>query len=268
MVENIRELQKLVNELLELLRKINSKQVYQKEIIQQTKAMVDNYFRNMRDSILANSIDKSTITILDDKMQELLAATHRKTSVNIYKKILSALKKHLIETEKIMLLSSSSISDSKYHLNDKDKMIVNTLRKIIPSAALSYEQALIDMQMLERLSWRGPATDFREALRECLDHLAPDKEVMSSTGFKPETNMKNPTMKQKAVYIFNKRNLSKSKIKTSKDTIDIIEQMLASFVRSVYTRASVSTHTPTNKHEVNRIHDLVKVVLCELLSIS
>jgi hypothetical protein len=267
MVENIRKLQELVKVLLDLLRKIKSKQVYQKSITQQTKDMVDNYFRNMRDPI-TNNINKSYITILDDKMQKLLAATHKNTTVNTYKKILSNLKKHLIEVEKIMLLPSNNISHSKYYWDDKDKIIINTLQKIIPSAALSYKQALTDMQMSERLSWRGPATDFREALRECLDYLAPDKEVMSSTVFKLETDMKNPTMKQKAVYIFNTRNLSKSIIKTSQESIDIIEQCLASFVRSVYTRASVSTHTPTNRLEVNRIHDLVKVVLCELLSIN
>ena len=124
------------------------------------------------------------------------------------------------------------------------------------------------MQVPQRLSWRGPATDFREALRECLDHLAPNKEVESNPGFKLETNQEHATMKQKTQYIMKKRELSKAAIKTAKDSIAIIDELVGSFVRSVYTRASVSTHTPTEKREVIRIRDLVRLVLSELLSIS
>jgi hypothetical protein len=59
------------------------------------------------------------------------------------------------------------------------------------------------------MSWRGPATDFRESLRETLDHLAPDSAVKAEPGFKLEQNTSGPTMKQKVRFILKKRGVSK-----------------------------------------------------------
>lgn len=51
---------------------------------------------------------------------------------------------------------------------------------------MAYQQALLDLATPDRLSWRGPATDLREALRETLDVLAPDDEAKAMPGFKLE----------------------------------------------------------------------------------
>jgi hypothetical protein len=145
--------------------------------------------------------------------------------------------------------------------------IVTTLRALLPSAALSYEQALIDLDQPERLSWRGPATDLREALRETLDHLAPDTDVKGSAGYKQEADTRGPTMKQKVRYILKNRGVSKMLAAPAEDATVSIDEAIGNFVRSVYTRSSVSTHTPTDKNEVLRILDFVRVVLCELLEV-
>ncbi len=267
MVENIRELQKSVEDLQNSLRKVKSKQVYQEKIKQQAKDIVDAYFRNVRGAVSKSTDAKSFVTDLDSKMQNLLDATHKQTTVTIYKNTTAKLKKGLLEAEKSALLSSGASVD-KAQVDPIDKKIIDTLKKLIPSAALSYEQALSDLQITQRLSWRGPATDFREALRECLDHLAPDKDIEAVPGFKLEQGANGPTMKQKTIYILGKRDLSKATIRTTQDAMDTIEQTLGSFVRSVYTRASISTHTPTERREVSQVHNYVKSVLCELLSIA
>lgn len=267
MIEHVRTLQKEVNDLRSKVQKIKSKQVYQKKIIESSINIVDNYFRQIRDMLANSEVDPSFISELDTSVHSLLEATHKRTSLSIYKKRVSRLRNLLVETEKLSLLAVGD-SSRQFQLDAIDTRIIDTLKKIVPSAALSYEQALGDMQAPQRLSWRGPATDFREALRECLDHLAPNKEVQSAPGFKLEPNEKHATMKQKTQYIMKNRELSKTAIKTAKDSIAIINELVGSFVRSVYTRASVSTHTPTEKREVIRIRDLVRFVLCELLSIS
>lgn len=219
MIENIRKLQKSVEELQSSLRKIKSKQVYQTKIKQQAKDIVDVYFRNVRGAIPKSINDKSFVNDLDSKMQNLLDVTHKQTTVTIYKNTAAKLKKNLLEAEKLVLLSNST-SVKKAQADTTDKKIIDTLKKLVPSAALSYEQALSDLQFPQRLSWRGPATDFREALRECLDHLAPDKDIMALPGFKLEQNTKGPTMKQKTMYILGKRNLSKTAIKTTQGAVD------------------------------------------------
>ena len=266
MIESIRTLQELVNNLNVSLKKIKSTQVYQKNIIKLSKDIVDMYFRNTRERLTSTSINSDVISEIDKNMHALLEATHKRSSLSNYRKLLSKIKTHLLEIEKVGLVASGNIN--KFQLAHVDKRIIDTLQKLVPSSALSYEQALIDIQGSERLSWRGPATDFREALRECLDYLAPDKEVENMPGFKLEPNTHGPTMKQKTLCILKKRELSTAAIKTAQDSVAIIDELLGSFVRSVYSRASVSTHTPTDKNEVIRIRELVKLVLCELLSIA
>lgn len=57
---------------------------------------------------------------------------------------------------------------------------------LVPTAALSYQQAIRDLADGGRVSYRGPAAELREVLREVLDHQAPDGEVMKSSDYKPE----------------------------------------------------------------------------------
>ena len=51
---------------------------------------------------------------------------------------------------------------------------------------------------------------------------------------------------------------------------EAIETVFGSFVRSAYTRLGMSTHThtPTDRDEVLRVRDWVRIVLCELPSIQ
>ena len=146
-----------------------------------------------------------------------------------------------------------------------DKRILDTLIQLAPSAALSYEQALLDIGNDSRLSWRGPATDLREALRETLDQLAPDKQVAAQPGFRLEKDCSGPTMKQKVRFVLARRGRPKSAMEAPEQAAVAVEEAVGAFVRSVYTRSSVSTHTPTDKDEILRVRDWVRVALCELL---
>ncbi|MBS0172012.1 MAG: hypothetical protein JSR62_16820 [Nitrospira sp.] len=183
-----------------------------------------------------------------------------------YQEILTGVKKSLIELDSQNVATAGQIAGNNGR-DFVDSQIVETLQAIVPSAALSYEQATSDIQSNRRLSWRGPATDLREALRETLDHLAPDKDVKATPGYKQDAGTDGPTMKQKVRYILKNRGASKAVSGTAEEAADAVEETMGSFVRSVYTRSSVSTHTPTDKAEVLRVRDLVRVVLCELLEI-
>ena len=100
-----------------------------------------------------------------------------------------------------------------------------------------------------------------------LDYLAPDKDVSAQKGYKQNPNTNGPTMKQKVKYVLSNRKVQSGIIKTVEDAAQIVDDSIGTFIRSVYTRASISTHTPTEKSEVKRIYDLVKVVLSELLEL-
>jgi hypothetical protein len=267
MLEDVRNLERSANQLWASLRKLTSKQVTQKEPRDEAKTIVDKYFRNVRQSLVDRQIDLDFVSYLDGIMHALLEATHKNTSLLIFRRIVRDMQETLFEAEKLSLMASSAASHDII-LDTIDKKILQTLKGISTSAALSYEQALVDMRASERMSWRGPASDLREALRELLDELAPDKEVETASGFRLEPNTNRPTMKQKTQHILMKRRLARKAIKSVQESVAIVEEMVGSFVRSVYTRASISTHTPTDKSEVIRIRNQVRTVLCELLEIS
>ena len=265
MVERVRNLQAQIADLCAKLRKLTSKQVSQKDVIGLSKNIVDYYFRQTRDFLVKGGIDSNVIRSLDQEMHTLLGASHKRTTLILYKKNVIQIRNALLEMEKLALLRAGSDVNTNA-IGPDDQLIIDTLTKVASSAALSYQQALIDMQSDNRLSWRGPATDFREALRECLDHLAPNEDVESQSGFKLQPNTNRPTMKQKVKFILKKRKLSNSMIETTENSVDLIDGIFGSFTRSVYTRASISTHTQTAGAEVKRIHDLVRIIFSEILS--
>jgi hypothetical protein len=141
------------------------------------------------------------------------------------------------------------------------------LREVCPSAAAAYCQALEDLGAEKRESWRGPATDLRESLRETLDVLAPDDDVMKEPGFKLEKDAHRPTMKQKVRYILKKRGTPSGALAAPESAVQGIEDILGGIARSVYNRSSISTHTATDKKEVVRVHAWVRLVLCDLLEV-
>lgn len=229
------------------------------------REFVERYFNKVRPLLVDNSARSPHVETVDSAMQELLALCHRRGTTQRYRELLKTIKGSLVHLDSYLLSSTSRNEGQTRTL--VDMRIVTTLRALLPSAALSYEQALIDLDQPERLSWRGPATDLREALRETLDHLAPDTDVKGSAGYKQEADTRGPTMKQKVRYILKNRGVSKMLAAPAEDATVSIDEAIGNFVRSVYTRSSVSTHTPTDKNEVLRILDFVRVVLCELLEV-
>lgn len=230
------------------------------------RSLVEKYFDEVRTALVSKQEQGEAIKLVDDRMQELLVLCHKRSMARRYQKILTNAKASLIALDSRAIIFGAKDS-AKKDLDIVDALILQTLQSVVRSAALSYEQAAIDMQSDHRLSWRGPATDLREALRETLDHLAPDKDVKAMPGYKQDNETNGPTMKQKVRYVLKNRGASKAVAGPAEEAADAVEEAVGSFVRSVYTRSNVSTHTPTDKMEVLRVRDLVKVVLSELLEI-
>jgi len=250
-----------------VLNKVKSPQLHSQIRRDSLRELVEKYFNDIRPSLIGASEQDDDVAKVDGIMQELLVLCHKQGSVNRYKRLLLDARKGLIILDARIVASANTINSDQIS-NNVDALIIQTLNQFIPSAALSYQQALIDLQTDQRLSWRGPATDLREALRETLDYLAPDKDVIEMSGYKQSTETNGPTMKQKVQFILKRRGMSKVLITPAVTATESVESTVGTFVRSVYTRSNVSTHTPTEKSEVIRVRDFIRVVLCELLEIS
>jgi hypothetical protein len=126
---------------------------------------------------------------------------------------------------------------------------------------------LIDLYSPQRISFRGTANELREALRETLDHFAPDKEVVKQQGFVLEKGLNKPTMKQKVRFILTARGLSRTASKVSEESVNVVEERFPSLVRAIYNRSSISAHINSAKSEVLQLKNYVNSVLAELLFI-
>jgi hypothetical protein len=213
----------------------------------------------------SNLADSKDALAADGIFKELHSAARGKPSRAKVVERLTAAKQLLVKLEGVALASATAKSAGRR--TTTDQLIIETLREVCPSAAAAYSQALVDLGTDERESWRGPATDLREALRETLDVLAPDDEITNEPGFKLEKDAHRPTMKQKVRYILKKRETPHGAMATPESAVQGIEEILGGITRSVYNRTSISTHTATDKKEVVRVHAWVRLVMCDLLEV-
>ncbi len=205
------------------------------------------------------------LTDADDLFRELAAMSRGNPSRMKVLGMLSDAKKMLVGLEGVVMTAQTAKSSGRKTATDQ--LIIDTLRELCPSAAAAYAQAMVDLAIGSRESWRGPAADMREALRETLDSMAPDVEVKASPGFKLEKDTHGPTMKQKVRYILKKREMASGAMAAPEKAVEGIEDIVGGVLRSVYQRSSLSTHTATSKEEVLRVHAWVRLVFCDLLEI-
>src|ERR1700690_780439 len=194
----------------------------EKDIVRQ---FVKKYFEILRIDLIHHKLDVSGI---DSQMQELLSHANSRTRVSMYKKTISLIFKNLesLESQRFLAASNRIVEiqvSSGLGVNGQDKKIIDTLSKILPLAADSYRQVLADLAQT-RFSYRGTAAELREILREALDYLAPDKVVMSSSGFKLEKDKTVPTMKQKVRFILKSRNKSATAIEVPESATTIVDE--------------------------------------------
>lgn len=259
----------LVDSLQKSLAKSKAIQVNSEVVRNEAKELVQHYFRYLRPELISMGISEDSLTVLDKPAQELIRLSTGRNRRTSYRKELRSIRstRAPLEIEREQVISFSSTRSEGATVSRIESLILDTLQKLVPSAGMSYEQALKDLYGNARISYRGTATELRECLRETLDHLAPNEEVIKSEGFKLEKNTERPTMKQKARFILKARGVNKNSLSSPQDAIKIIENSTASLARSAYTRSSISTHTATEREEVMAIKMYVDSVLAELLQI-
>ena len=177
------------------------------ELRQQGREIVVRYFRQERPKLVALGIKAEA---LDVPMQALIRLANGKNARASYLTVLRRLRKQRpkTETEREILLGALTTKRPEEAFTNRTEIeIFQTLDRLVPTAAASYHQALQDLQDPERPSWRGTADELRETVREVLDHLAPDADVVKAEGFTLEKGRTRPTMSQKARFILKSRGI-------------------------------------------------------------
>jgi len=264
----------LLNQLQGLtsaVRKSNAVNINSNVIKDSAIATGSYYFKECRGDAYRILGDEEALAELDESWQQLIRLAHGNNAKKSYLSLL----KHLLKNIRALAVAThaptsplQNLQLSKISYSEAEDILISTLDQLVPSAAQCYRQGLQDIESQDRLSYRGTASEFRETLREVLDHLAPDGEICGQQWFKQEPNCKGPTMKQKVRYVLTSRGKGKTQRESAEKSIDLIENLCGDAARAVYDRASLSTHVETTKQEVRQIKRYLDAVLFDLLEIG
>jgi hypothetical protein len=243
--------------------------VNSQELRSEARALAQDWFRAHRPTAEVARVPATDLQRADAELQHLLALANGANARSSYVSVLKRLRKLRPSFEvRVSAADSSAPAEGKSVLaSDVERGIVHTLERMLPDAAVCYRQVLLDIAAPPRLSYRGTATELREVVRETLDHLAPDADVLASPGFALEKGRTGPTMKQKARFILRARGLGESSRAAPEQAVQLLEDQIASLARSVYERGSASTHGATTRQQLLTFKGFADAVLSELLQI-
>lgn len=247
------------------IEKVRTFNINANAIRNEAKEVAQLFFRQTRAQLQNLGLDDDLIA-LDRGFQSLIQLSSGANAASSYKKQIRAIRKLLPKVAARIELNGN-VTKTANNPSSEDQRVIETLEGLVLSAANSYRQAIADLADETRFSFRGPALELREALRETLDHLAPDSEVMSALGYVAEKNRTGPTMKQKVRFILKARGQSKSASEVPEQTTTTIDEMIGTLTRSVYDRSSVATHVALERKTVIQIRRYVVAVLHDILEL-
>jgi len=265
MVAGLEELRYELETLRKRLLRVKSRHVNRAEDKDAVRQFVRRYFEVHRGNLLSR-VGDDALRSLDGTLQELLKCAQRRTAITRYRRLLGACERDINQLESVGIASLGPKHMSAFA--EREQVLIDSLERICPSAAASYEQGLLDLQDTGRKSWRGTVVEFREALRETLDKLASDEDVRKSHGFQLEDGATRPTMRQKVRFVLGARRLSRTRTKPAEESVDAVEDTVGRLVRAVYDRASEGVHTTVGIEEAKRVKEWVTLVLAELLEVG
>jgi hypothetical protein len=254
-----------VTKVAEIIDSSGAKWVKAADVQPRIATIAKLYFGSIRSNLEAVASRKPVVDEIDFVIQQLLSFTAARHERAAYNGQLNELRPYLLEAQ-IDLMKAKASADLV--LSKIEQAILQTLRRMLPVSASSYEQVLRDIVDADRVSWRGTATELREVLREVIDELAPDGKVLASDGFVLEKDRTKPTQAQKVKYILRARKGRSAAIGTATQSLETVDAAIADLARSTYNRGSASTHSATDGVEVRRIKAYVDAVLAELLEVS
>lgn len=234
------------------------------------REMVEQYTGIVRPELVGSGFTDAELEVVDGEMESALRLTAGTKSRAAYmdggRKVRKALRE--LDIARVMTAGASTPrndAQAQAARTAVDGLIVEALEQIIPSAAASYEQALIDLDDPARVSYRGVANELREVLRDVLDYYAPD-DALKATSVTPDPKH-GYTQKQKVRHIMRQRGVPENAREAPERTVELIEAAMASLTRATSVRASISAHVSTGRTEARTIKPYIEVVLADLLDV-
>lgn len=262
-----KEFRRRIDNLVSQISKQKAVNVNSKELREAAQEAVQFYFRQARIGLEKLGVGADALAEMDELLQSILKLSHGQNAKSSYVRALKGVRQAIpaLDIQKELLLGAQSPSGLEdIFESNLERAIYRTLGDLLPSASLSYEQALRDLADQNRVSFRGASAEFREALRETLDHLAPDSDVRDQMEIKQNEKI---TMKQKVRFILKSRKSAGASRDTTERATELIDELTGALARSVYDRGSLATHVQSTRGEVTKIRHYLNSILAELLKL-
>ena len=179
----LEQLSKDTAKLMSVVTGVRSKLVPPDKIARIARSMADTYFGSIQPDLQTvqhrGGLSEEIEWVVGAILQLSTEAREKSAYLGQIKELRPYLQEAMIDVMKARGVRRLVLSDT-------ERRIFTTLEKMLPATASSYEQVLQDVGAGKRISWRGTGTELREVLREVMDHLAPDAEVMAAPNFKLE----------------------------------------------------------------------------------
>src|SRR5713101_8508770 len=115
---------------------------------------VQAYFRAARPALLTLGLSEQDLEEIDSPLQELLRLAGGNNSARSYRRWIRAARRAIVETTGKVEKRLGHVPMQTAGRNSTEDLIIETLRAMIPSAAASYQQALVDLNDVSRASFR------------------------------------------------------------------------------------------------------------------
>jgi hypothetical protein len=224
-------------------------------ITQEFKKLHEWYLDELRPALRESDLTEGLLSELDGDFDKVMSCSGGRTRTKAGKNLLGKVRKSLKGAAPFAAPASVTVASVR------ELDLIAALKDILPAAAAGYEQALRDLASPERVSYRGVASEFREVLREVLDHFAPDNRLPKSP------DGRKPTMKAKVRYILRARSMGDTRRGAAESTAEILDDGVPNLARSVYDLGSLDTHVSPNRDEVARLRRYLEALLLDLLEI-
>lgn len=215
-------------------------------------------------------LDDPQLSAMDGLMQDLLQFTSGDSVRRTVIQAVSRANRHFADNL-LVRISRAYWSRAPQHSSPgRDEEVGQRLKHIDGKIADGYEQAVLDIEVPDRLSYRGPAAELREVLTHVLHTLAPDDKVTATDWYKEarrsgQRTETRPTRAERTRFILRGQAQGSAATESAESYMVMVEDRLGHVIGRTFERQNAATHASCEREELVRLLPYINALLRELL---
>jgi len=233
------------------------------------RSVVGAWFQQYQPSAV-RVIGAENLQSMDERMQTLLTLATGDSSRRTISRFVSSTGRHFRENLLVPLSRAYWSIAPERSPAGRDEEVATRLKELDSQLADSYEQAVIDIEDPERISYRGSAAELREVLTGVLHTLAPNQQVEATEWYREARRSgtrteSTPTRAERAKFILRSRAQGSAVTESAESYMTTVEERLGAVINVTYKRGSAATHGGTEQDELVKLLPYINALLRELL---